>query len=115
MHARQTTEGDSSVPPALYPTPLATYTVTAPAVANGVVYFGAGNNVLGGNASTGERVWLETVDLDVNSPPVVANGTVYFGSDDGHVYAFQVAGMPAAERPEASSLKPDFTLPVSVP
>ena len=57
--------------------------VSSPAVANGVVYFGADDNrVYAVNAATGSPLWsFSTGDTNqVVSSPAVANGVVYVGS-----------------------------------
>jgi outer membrane protein assembly factor BamB len=61
---------------------------SSPAVANGVVYFGAGN-VYALNASTGALLW--TVADYVFGSPAVANGVVYVGSNDDNVYALNAS------------------------
>jgi outer membrane protein assembly factor BamB len=66
-------------------------TVSASAVANGIVYFGdAVNHLLAVNANTGALVWnkrLSTTKNVVAETPTVANGIVYVGSSDKHLYA----------------------------
>jgi len=64
---------------------------SSPAVANGVVYFPAGDgNLIALNASTGALLWSYTIGSE--SSPAVVNGMVYVGSDDGSVYAFGLTG-----------------------
>jgi len=69
-------------------------TGSSPAVANGVVYIGAGydNNIYALDAHTGAVLWKYTTGAAVNSSPVIANGMVYTGSEDGNVYAFHLPG-----------------------
>jgi eukaryotic-like serine/threonine-protein kinase len=62
------------------------------AVANGVVYIGAGD---GGayalNAATGAKLWSFASGDRVFDSAAVANGVVYVGSDDNNVYALNAA------------------------
>ena len=59
------------------------FVFSSPAVANGMVYFGAeDNNVYALNASTGALLWSYATGGWVGSSPVVSNGMVYVGSDD---------------------------------
>jgi|HubBroStandDraft_1064217.scaffolds.fasta_scaffold00144_36 outer membrane protein assembly factor BamB len=65
---------------------------SAPAVANGVVYVGSGdNNVYALDASTGTELWQYTTGGAVSSSPAVANGVVYVGSNDNNVYALNAS------------------------
>jgi outer membrane protein assembly factor BamB len=66
--------------------------ISAPAVVNGVVYFGSSNNnVYALNASTGDFLWSFATGNSVTSSPAVANGVVYVGSTDDNVYALNAA------------------------
>ncbi len=68
---------------------------SSPAVANGVVYVGSGdNNIYALDASTGAKLWQFTTGSTVESSPAVANGVVYVGSDDGNIYAFGLTSPP---------------------
>ena len=61
-----------------YPTGSAI--VSAPAVVDGVLYFGSSDsNLYALNAATGARLWSFTTGNAVNSSPAVANGVVYVG------------------------------------
>ena len=63
---------------------------SAPAVANGVVYFGSyAKDLYALNASTGAELWsyFSGRFFNVVPSPAVANGVVYLGSDEGVVYA----------------------------
>ena len=63
---------------------------SSPAVVDGTVYTGAGNdNVYAVDAETGEKVWAFEEPTDaVNSSPAVVDGTVYVGSgNDNKLYA----------------------------
>ena len=61
---------------------------SSPAVVDGVVYIGSGdNNVYALNASTGSKIWSYQTDFLVVSSPAVAAGVVYVGSCDGYFYA----------------------------
>jgi outer membrane protein assembly factor BamB len=65
---------------------------SSPAVANGVVYVGSGDdNVYALDANTGAKLWSYLTDSLVNSSPAVANGVVYVGSLDGNVYALNAS------------------------
>ena len=69
---------------------------SSPAVANGVVYVGSGDdNVYALNASTGAMLWRYPTGGFVYSSPAVANGVVYVGSEDGNVYALKPAPAPS--------------------
>jgi outer membrane protein assembly factor BamB len=56
----------------------------APAVANGVVYFGS-DNLYALDATTGAVKWI--APLGVASSAAIANGTLYLGAYDGNLYA----------------------------
>jgi outer membrane protein assembly factor BamB len=65
---------------------------SSPAVANGVVYFGAEDyKVHALNATTGSELWSYHTGYVVNSSPAVVNGVVYVGSGDGNVYALNAS------------------------
>lgn len=66
--------------------------LSSPAIANGVVYFGSGdNNVYALNADTGTLKWkVKTGDV-VHASPAVWNGNVYVGSWDSYFYAIDAA------------------------
>jgi outer membrane protein assembly factor BamB len=60
----------------------------APAVAKGMVYFGATNgNIYAVNARSGKTIWVYATGGEVGSTPAVANGVIYIGSADGNLYA----------------------------
>ncbi len=60
-----------------------------PAVADGVVYFGAGNGDLYAlNAGSGSELWTYSTGSPIEGAPAVADGRVYAGSDDHDEYAF---------------------------
>jgi outer membrane protein assembly factor BamB len=62
------------------------------AVANGVVYVGAGDdNLYALNANTGALMWLFTTDGPISSTPAVANGVIYVASQDHSVYALSAS------------------------
>src|SRR5579863_7600380 len=62
-------------------------TFSSPAVANGVVYVGSGDNVYALNSRTGAQLWSYATGNAVFSSPAVADGVVYIGSEDYNVYA----------------------------
>jgi outer membrane protein assembly factor BamB len=56
---------------------------SSPAVVNGVVYFGSGDdNIYALDASTGAKLWSFATHGSVRSSPALANGVVYFGTFD---------------------------------
>ena len=60
----------------------------SPAVFNGILYIGSGDELVALNASTGALVWTYTTGNYVDlASPTVANGVVYFGSVDEYLYA----------------------------
>ncbi len=60
---------------------------SSPAVANGVVYVGGGNDVYALKGRTGAKLWRRTIGF-VGSSPAVANGVVYVGGGN-NVYALK--------------------------
>jgi outer membrane protein assembly factor BamB len=70
------------------PDPYDTY-LSSPAVLNGTVYFGSGDNfVYALDISTGQPRWrIHTGDV-VHASPTVADGILYIGSWDSYFYAF---------------------------
>ena len=77
--------------------------ISSPAVANGVVYVGSGDDKLyafdapgNTNCSGMPRIcsplWTAPTGAAVDSSPAVANGVVFVGSFDHHLYAFDAAG-----------------------
>jgi outer membrane protein assembly factor BamB len=77
-------------------------------VANGVVYFGSGDDKLRAVDIYGGLLWNSTTGGAVSSSPAVANGMVYVGSDDGSVYAYAVtpASSVASSTRRAISSRP---------
>src|SRR5205807_2476278 len=67
----------------------------SPAVANGVVYVGSGDDKLYAlDAVTGTVKWSYTTGSEIGtSSPTVVNGVVYIGSYDHKLYAFHLPGM----------------------
>ena len=64
-----------------------------PAVADGVVYFGAADgNMYALNAATGSQLWDFSTGSPIESSPAVADGRVYIGSDNDYEYAFALPG-----------------------
>lgn len=65
---------------------------SAPAVVNGVLYFGAGDGGVSGlDTTTGALIWQFGADSPISSSPAVVNGRVYAGSDHGTLYALDAA------------------------
>jgi outer membrane protein assembly factor BamB len=77
--------------------PLADYSTSSPAIANGVVYVGSYDTRLYAiDALTGALLWTPTWGVDnlprgINSSPAIARGHVYIGCRDGSLYAFGVS------------------------
>jgi outer membrane protein assembly factor BamB len=81
------------------------YVESSPAVANGVIYVGSGDDKLyafdaagvtgcSGTPATCTPLWTATTSgVIITSSPTVANGVVYVGSNDGKLYAFDAAGV----------------------
>jgi eukaryotic-like serine/threonine-protein kinase len=67
---------------------------SSPAVGNGVLYCGGGNDVFALNAATGAQLWTYTATGEISSP-AVAGGMVYVGSYNGYLYAF---GLPDGKK-----------------
>lgn len=68
---------------------------SAPAEANGVLYFGARigcscTTLTAVKASTGVTIWSSPVAGHVNGSPDVHHGVIYVTADDGNLYAFSV-------------------------
>jgi outer membrane protein assembly factor BamB len=64
-----------------------------PAIVDGVVYAGSGNEKLFGrlyamDAASGTILWKAAVDATVVTTPVVHDSTVYVGCEAGHLHAF---------------------------
>jgi len=65
---------------------------SSPIVANGVLYFGGGDDRLYAlNASTGGALWTYTAGGSLVTTPAVTNGVIYFDSSDGNVYALNAS------------------------
>ena len=67
----------------------------SPAVANGMVYVGAGDTdyVYALNAKTGQKIWGQYIGSGyiAVSSPALAYGVVYIGSGDGNLYALDAS------------------------
>jgi PGF-CTERM protein len=61
--------------------------LSSPAVVNGIIYVGSGDNNVYAFNYGGEKLWNYTTAGQVLSSPAVANGTVYVGSEDWNFYA----------------------------
>jgi outer membrane protein assembly factor BamB len=65
---------------------------SSPAVVDGVVYVGSGDdNIYALNASTGALKWAYVTGGDVDSSPTVVGEVVYVGSDDDNLYALNAS------------------------
>lgn len=71
--------------------------LSSPAVVDGVVYFGSGDNfVYAVDATNGKLRWKFETGGVVHASPAVADGKVYIGSFDAYFYALDAAsGEPA--------------------
>lgn len=66
---------------------------SSPAVADGTVYFGAGDSCLYAlEAAGGRELWRYRTGGVVHSSPAVSGGRVFVGSWDGCLYALEAAG-----------------------
>jgi len=66
--------------------------LSSPAVYNGFVYFGSGDNyVYAVDAATGALQWKFRTGDVVHASPAIADGTVYIGSWDSMLYALEAA------------------------
>lgn len=74
----------------LYPEdqPLTTYVSSSPAVADGMVFFGAFDGKLYAlDADTGKYRWAFDTRSTISSSPIYVDGTLYFGAGDGRIWA----------------------------
>ena len=65
--------------------------VGTPAVQDGVVYFGSGQEVCAVDVASGTEQWRFATGSGVSSSPAVADGVVFVGSWDGNLYAIDAA------------------------
>jgi len=68
--------------------PIANTVMSAPALSNGIAYFGSLNDVSGAafyamNIETGKEVWMKSLSGGVWSSPVLTDSSVCFAADDG--------------------------------
>ncbi|MFQ6041608.1 MAG: PQQ-binding-like beta-propeller repeat protein, partial [Candidatus Poribacteria bacterium] len=65
------------------------YSLSAPAIANGVVYIGSRDNKIHAlDLNTQEKLWQYETKGWVDSVPAISKGMLFVGSQDGYVYAF---------------------------
>jgi outer membrane protein assembly factor BamB len=64
---------------------------TAPAIAQGILYFGTDAGTCYAIDTTGEEQWRFVTDQAVTASPIIGNGVVYFGSANGRCYALDAA------------------------
>lgn len=64
------------------------YVRATPAIADGVAYVAAGNDVFGIDLEDGEELWHRQTDWPVFAPLSVTGQGVYAATDNGHLYAF---------------------------
>jgi len=68
------------------------YSLSAPAIANGVVYIGARDNKIHAlDLETKKKLWEYDTKGWVDSVPAISRGMLFIGSQDGYVYAFSNA------------------------
>ncbi len=83
---------DASTGALVWSHPLADYSTSSPAVANGVVYVGSySHQLFAFDIDTGEKLWdsgTTAMGGGIPSSPAVVGGWVYVGSLDGGLYAF---------------------------
>jgi outer membrane protein assembly factor BamB len=65
--------------------------LSAPAEANGIVFFGGEGAISALNASNGDKVWDYQTDGRVETSPAVAQGIVYASSYNGAFYALNAS------------------------
>jgi outer membrane protein assembly factor BamB len=91
--SRSTAPGVDGASPAheLMPDPW-DFFLSAPTVANGVIYFGSGDHsIYAIEASSGKLRWKFLTGNVVHASPAVADGMVYVGSFDSYFYALTAA------------------------
>ncbi|HPZ07068.1 MAG TPA: PQQ-binding-like beta-propeller repeat protein [Candidatus Eremiobacteraeota bacterium] len=66
------------------------YEITSPFVVNEFVYFGSGNKVYCLNAKDGKRIWLFTIESEIEFSPCVAKSYIYIGSSDKKIYCLDI-------------------------
>jgi len=82
----------------------------SPVVANGLVYFGAGDNYLYAlDAATGEIVWSWLEESRITSEVAVTDGVVYVATSDGDVIAIAPDSEAQANAPVVTTSTPPTT------
>lgn len=77
-------------PSQIWSFPTGGWVVTAPAVAEGVVYAGSDDgNLYALSADNGDLRWSFATGDVIRSTATVADGKVFFGSNDSHLYALE--------------------------
>lgn len=64
------------------------YVRSTPAIADGVAYVAAGDDVFGIDLEDGEQLWRRQTNWSVFAPLSVTGQGVYAATDNGHLYAF---------------------------
>jgi eukaryotic-like serine/threonine-protein kinase len=83
--------GPKSSPNLVWKFPAGDSIYSAPAIFEGVAYFGSHDGHLYAvDIAAGEALWSYETDDMVISSPMVANDVIYFGSDDGHLFALDI-------------------------
>jgi outer membrane protein assembly factor BamB len=81
--------------------------LTTPAIANGLVMFGAGNGVFYAvNSASAQVQWQFQTRAPIESSAAVGTGSpsVYFGSDDASIHALDASGSEKWSRPVGTSV-----------
>jgi uncharacterized delta-60 repeat protein len=79
----------------------------APAVSDGLVYFGAGNKIYALDALTGALAWQQGPFAGANfvASPAIDSGEVFIGGQDGNLYVFDAAdGSPLPVIPVGAAM-----------
>ena len=61
-------------------------TISSPSIAKGILYIGAGKNVVAIDIHSRSKLWEFAAGGVVSTTPVVANNMLYVTSEDGHLY-----------------------------
>jgi outer membrane protein assembly factor BamB len=70
----------------------------SPTVANRVVYYGAGANILAADAGSRATLWSQSTTSTVKNSPMVVNGRLFFTTDDGALHAYHLQARSALAR-----------------
>ncbi len=70
--------------------------LTAPTVANKVLYVGAPHGLIAVDVVTGKTLWEYRTELPVSGQPAISDGVVYFGTSNFKVSGLKPTNAPAA-------------------